>query len=349
MSQNIVVVGASGYTGAEALRILAAHPDLTVTGLFGHRSAGQLLVDHWPHLAGFDLPKEIEPVDVARIAQRAQWALLALPHGQSAKIAANLIAAGVRVLDLSADFRLDRERYERHYAQHPCPQHLEHAVYGLPELGQCREKLSGARLIAGPGCYPTTVTLAAAPLYQAGVVIQGSVLIADCKSGVTGAGIQAKPNTHFCAVADTIQAYKVEGHRHQPEIARNLSWLVDSDVRVRFTPHLLPVRRGILATCYVATTVRDEARLREITETFYEQSPFVRLLPTGQQPSLNRVSGTNRVEVQIVADSDNELAVITCALDNLCKGSSGGAIQALNVALGSSEASGLDSLIPVSP
>lgn len=349
MSQSIVVLGASGYTGAEALRIFAGHPEFTVTGLFGHRSAGQRLEDHWPHLAGASLPSQIEAVDVEVIANRAQWALLALPHGQSAAVAGSLLAAGVRVVDLSADFRLDEGLYEQHYGPHPCPEHLPRAAYGLPELPGCRQGLVGASLIAGPGCYPTTVTLAAAPLYATGMVTAARVLIADCKSGVTGAGIQAKPGSHFCAVADTIQPYKVVGHRHQPEIARNLSWLSGGDVRLRFTPHLLPVRRGILATCYVPTDTADEAVIRDVITEFYEGSEFVRLLPVGQQPSLARVAGTNRVELQVVADPSNELVVVTCALDNLCKGSSGGAIQALNLALGLPESSGLTGLAPAVP
>ncbi|MBM64883.1 MAG: N-acetyl-gamma-glutamyl-phosphate reductase [Myxococcales bacterium] len=349
MSQSIVVLGASGYTGAEALRILVGHPDFSVTGLFGHRSAGQRLEDHWPQLAAVGLPSQIEAVDVDVIANRAQWALLALPHGQSASVAGALLAAGVRVVDLSADFRLDLALYEQHYGPHPCPEHFTKAVYGLPELPDCRESLVGASLIAGPGCYPTTVTLAVAPLFAAGMVARTGVVIADCKSGVTGAGIQAKPGSHYCAVADTIQAYKVVGHRHQPEIVRNLTWLTDGDVRLRFTPHLLPVRRGILATCYVPIEIDEEAVIREAVTAFYEGSPFVRLLPGGQQPSLARVAGTNRVELQVVADPNNGLVVVTCALDNLCKGSSGGAIQALNLALGLPESRGLAGLLPAVP
>ena len=349
MDVSIAVIGASGYTGAEALRILARHPNFHVNGVFGHRSAGDPLEDHWPHLVETQLPRRIEAVDVSAIAQRSQWALLALPHGQSAALASSLLDAGVHVLDLSADFRLDRTLYEAHYGAHPCPHRLPQAVYGLPELSACRSRLPGAPLIAGPGCYPTTVTLATAPFYAAGVVPSSSVLIADCKSGVTGAGIQAKPGTHFCAVTDTIQAYKVEGHRHRPEIARNLSWLTGREVRVRFTPHLLPVRRGILATCYLAVDLWDEDGLRALVSGAYEGSPFVRLLPKGQQPSLTRVAGTNRVEIQVVPDPDNELVVITCALDNLCKGSSGGAIQALNLAMGFAEETGLDGLQPTVP
>lgn len=348
MTKPIAVLGASGYTGAEALRILAAHPEFEVVGLYGHRSAGDRLLDHWPQFAGSGLPDRIEAVDVERIAARAEWALLALPHGQSANLGGQLLERGVRVVDLSADFRLDAERYGLHYGDHPCPEYLEEAAYGLPEIAQCRDALVGSRLIAGPGCFPTTVTLAVAPFYSAGLVRPGSVLIADCKTGVTGAGIQATPGTHFCSVADTVTPYKVEAHRHQPEISRNLDWLSPSPTRVRFTPHLVPLRRGILATCYLETD-GDPQSLRDCIADFYKESPFVGLLDSGRQPSLARLAGTNRVEIQVVADPDNGLAVVTCGLDNLCKGSAGGAIQALNLALGLDERSGLHRLTAAYP
>jgi N-acetyl-gamma-glutamyl-phosphate reductase len=272
---------------------------------------------------------------------------LGLPHGTSARLADQLLERGVGVVDLSASFRLDRELYEATYDEHPCPHHLSGAVYGLAELH--REQLRGARLIAGPGCFPTGVTLAVAAAYRAGLA-SAAPLIADCKTGVTGAGVKASLGTHFCNVADRVMPYKVEGHRHAPEIARNLSDLAGRAVRVRFTPHLVPVRRGILSTCYVPLVDGvSRAALRDALSALVEGERFLELLPPGRQPDTARVAGTNRVELQVVHDPANGLAVMTSAIDNLCRGSSGGALQALNVALGLDEGAGLSQLTPTLP
>ena len=250
-------------------------------------------------------------------------------------------------MDLSASFRLSPDLYDAHYGGHPCPERIAGAVYGLPELRA--DQLPGARLIAGPGCFPTGVTIACAPLYGAGLAGPGP-LIADCKTGLTGAGATASATTHFCRVADTVTPYKVEGHRHAPEIARNLSWVAGATPVVRFTPHLVPVRRGILSTCYVPTTAgATGAQLRQAMADFAGPRRFVHLLPEGLQPSMARVAGTNRVELQVVEDRAAGLAVVTSAIDNLCKGSSGGALQALNIAVGVDEGAGLDGLRPATP
>jgi N-acetyl-gamma-glutamyl-phosphate reductase len=328
------------------LRLLAGHPEFEVVWVTGQSAAGDSLGDHWPHLATSSDPV-IAPTDASAIAERADWAVLGLPHGASARLADELLERGVGVVDLSASFRLDRARYEAHYEAHPCPQRLDDAVYGLAEIH--RERLRGARLIAGPGCFPTGVTLAVAAAYRAGMASEGP-LIADCKTGVTGAGAAASSGTHFCNVADRVMPYKVEGHRHGPEIARNLSDLANRTVRVRFTPHLIPVRRGILSTCYVPLEPGvDAAALREASRAWTENEPFLHLLEAGRQPDIARVAGTNRVELQVVCDLANGLAVMTSAIDNLCRGSSGGALQALNVALGLDEGAGLSHLTPSLP
>ncbi len=343
---RVAVIGASGYTGAEMLRLLAGHPQLKVAGVYAATSAGQGLADHYPSLdrAG---QQRLQAVDVAQIKEVADWAVLGLPHGSSATLADELLDAGLGVVDLSASFRLPVALYNKLYGEHPCPERLKEAVYGLPELH--RSALPGARLIAGPGCFPTGVTLACAPFVAAGLVAN-STLIADCKTGVTGAGAKASLTTHFCQVADTVMPYKVEGHRHGPEIAHNLGALSDMPVTVRFTPHLLPIRRGILSTCYLPLNAsQNTADLRRVLASFYAAEPFVHVLPEGVQPNLARVAGTNEVEVQVVADAAADLAVVTSAIDNLCKGSSGGALQALNLALGWSEDAGLDRLSAAVP
>jgi len=304
------------------------------------------LADHYPSLDRSGAQR-LESVDVDRLRQSADWAVLGLPHGSSASLAAELLDAGLGVVDLSASFRLPAAIYTQAYGEHPCIERIDDAVYGLPELH--RDRLPGARLIAGPGCFPTGVTLACAPFYEASLVSQAP-LIADCKTGVTGAGAKASMTTHFCRVADTVSPYQVEGHRHSPEIAHNLSTLAGRPLKVRFTPHLLPIRRGILSTCYLGLKPGvDQAQLRDALVSYYADERFVHVLPQGMQPNLARVAGTNAVEVQVVCDEHAGLAVVTSAIDNLCKGSSGGALQALNVALGIDEGAGLSQLMPALP
>ena len=341
---RIAVIGASGYTGAEMLRLIEVHPHLEGAGVYANRSAGEPLGAIYPHLDR-SLAQRIEALDLERIAETADWVVLGLPHGTSASLAQEALALGLGVVDLSASFRLPAACYAQHYGEHPCPELIDQAVYGLPEL--FRASLPGARLIAGPGCFPTGVTLACVAFYRAGLVAPRT-LIADCKTGVTGAGAQASQTTHFARLADTVTPYKVEGHRHAPEIAHNLSG--SFEVPVRFTPHLLPIRRGILSTCYLPLLPGvDQGSLDQALAAFCADERFVHQLPGGLQPSLARVAGTNEVEVQVVYDADHQLAVVTCAIDNLCKGSSGGALQALNVALGLDEGAGLDQLTPPVP
>ena len=341
---RVAVVGASGYTGAEMLRLLDGHPQLKRAGVYANRRAGEFLGQLYPHLDR-DGRHVIESVDVDRLAEQADWVVLGLPHGTSAEMASQLLDAGLGVVDLSASFRLPAPVYEAHYGSHPCPERIKQAVYGLPELH--RRSLMGARLIAGPGCFPTGVTLACMAFYRAGLVGR-STLIADCKTGVTGAGATPSAVTHFARVADTVTPYKVEGHRHAPEMVNNLSR--EFTVPVRFTPHLIPIRRGILSTCYLPLNDGvSQSDLDDVLGAFCAGEPFLRRLQVGHQPNLARVAGTNEVEIQAVYDEAHQIAVVTCAIDNLCKGSSGGALQALNVALGLDETAGLDHLTPAIP
>jgi N-acetyl-gamma-glutamyl-phosphate reductase len=343
---RVAVVGATGFVGAEMLRLLRGHPHLRLSGVYGRSSAGDRLAAHYPALDRA-AAISIAEADAERIAAAADWAILGMPHGHSAALAARLLDAGLGVVDLSASFRLPAATYQAHYGDHPCPERIADAVYGLPELHQ--QELVGARLIAGPGCFPTGVTLACAPLYAAGLIGSGP-LIADCKTGVTGAGATASKATHFCSVADTVTPYKVDGHRHTPEMERNLTAAAGAPVAVRFVPHLLPIRRGILSTCYLPLAPGvGTAELRAALADFAADRPFVHLLPEGTQPNLARVAGTNEVELQAMADEGTGLALVISAIDNLCKGSSGGALQALNIALGFSEGAGLTGLTATTP
>jgi N-acetyl-gamma-glutamyl-phosphate reductase len=336
---RVAVVGASGYTGAELLRLLFAHPRVDVTSVSAQSSAGQSIAAVLPALVGVcDLT--IDVVDVKAIADRADVAFLCLPHGASQALAADFLARGVRVIDLSADFRFrDPKAFERWYgAPHKAPELCASAVYGLPERN--RASIASAKLVAVPGCYPTAVQLGFLPIVGEGLVVPS--LIADCKSGVSGAGRTAKRETLFCEVADGLRAYSVVGHRHTGEMLDQLSRAAKRDVRLTFVPHLVPMSRGILATLYapLAGAATDEA-VRAAFETAYGDEPFVHLLPAGGEPDTLHVRGTNRAHIAVSADPHGGRVIVRVAIDNLGKGAAGQAVQCLNVMSGFEETMGL--------
>jgi N-acetyl-gamma-glutamyl-phosphate reductase len=337
----VAVVGASGYTGAELLRLLVGHPRVEVVAVAAtERSAGQRIDRLFPHLAG-SLALEVEVLDVERVAARAEVVFTALPHGHSAAVVAQLRARGRRVVDLSADYRLrDAEVYRTWYGAHPHPELLEGAVYGLPELH--RAELAGAELIAAPGCYPTSAALAVAPLLARGLVRADSIVV-DAKSGVSGAGRGAALGTHFPEVGESLRAYKVAGtHRHTPEMEQEMSRAAGAPVRVLFTPHLVPMTRGILA-CVYAEPARDvtEAELCAAMAEAYDGEPFVVALEGDALPDTAHVRGSNRAQVAVRYDARTRKVLALSALDNLVKGASGQAIQCMNAALGWPETDGL--------
>lgn len=342
----IAVVGASGYTGAELVRLCAGHPRLELAVVCGERSAGSRIEHVFPHLAG-RVSMELEPFDAARVASRAEVVFCALPHGQSATAAAEMVGRGRLVIDLSADFRLrDPGAYAEWYGPHPHPRPdlLEGAVYGLPELhrDELRAVKGGARIVAAPGCYPTAAILAVAPLLRRGLLADRS-LVVDAKSGVSGAGRSPGLATHFPEVGEGVRAYKVSGqHRHTPEMEQEMSAAAGRPQVVTFTPQLVPMSRGILACVYGEP--RDpsigEAELRGAMVDFYRDEPFVTVVEGGL-PDTSHVRGTNRAHVGVHLDRRAGRVLAMAAIDNLGKGAAGQAIQCLNLACGFEETDGL--------
>ncbi len=343
---KVAVVGASGYTGVELVRLLAAHPEAEITCLTARQNAGQAMASLFPSLLDrIDLI--CEEADAGAIAERADIAFTALPHQAAMGVVPDLLKAGCRVIDLSADYRLrDPEVYRAWYSEHGSPELLNESVYGLPEI--YRDSVKKARLVANPGCYPTSVALALAPLL-ANELIDPATLVIDSKSGTSGAGRAAKVGSLFCEVNEAFKAYGVASHRHTPEIEQTLTDLAGSQVRVNFTPHLLPVNRGILSTCY-ATLRREHSTsdLLDLFRTHYRGEYFVRIHPQGSLPDVAYVRGSNFCDLGVVADSRTGRVIVVSVIDNLVKGAAGQAVQNMNVILGLPEHTGLGAL-PVFP
>ncbi len=339
-AHTAAVLGASGYSGAELLRYLAGHPSLTVTHATAERHAGKRLGELFGHLYGLE-EVVLEPTDPARIPD-VSVAFLALPHGAAAEHGRALADRGIAVVDLSADWRLqDATAYEDWYgAAHPHPDELAAWVYGLPEL--YRASLRGAQRVANPGCYPTAALLALAPLLAERVVETESIVI-DAVSGVSGAGRKVEADYLFTELDASFKAYGVGKHRHTPEIEQELSKAAGADVLVTFTPHLAPMARGELVTCYVKMTSGVDD-VREVLETAYKGESFVHVLAKGAQPATKDVSGSNHACIGVAADERTRTAIVTCAIDNLGKGAAGQAVQNANLMLGLDESAGLGSL-----
>jgi N-acetyl-gamma-glutamyl-phosphate reductase len=335
---RVGILGASGYTGAELLRLLVHHPRAEIAALTADRQAGKSIGAVFPHLARRSLPDLVAIPDV-------DWSKLdvvfcGLPHGTTQEVIAGL-PTHLKVLDLSADFRLaDPEVYAKWYGHaHRAVELQKEAVYGLTEVA--RAAIAKARLVAVPGCYPTGAQLPLIPLLKAGLIEADDIVI-DAKSGVTGAGRAAKESSLFAEVSEGISAYGVAHHRHMPEIEQGLSAAAGHSVTVTFTPHLMPMNRGILSTIYVkmakGATVAD---LRQVLESTYEGEPFVRVLPQGQFPATHHVRGANLCHIGLTADRRAGRAILVSAIDNLVKGASGQAVQDMNVVLGLPETTGL--------
>lgn len=344
---EVAVVGAAGYTGIEAVRLVLGHPRLSLAAATSAADAGRCISSVYPALAGstdllFSTP------DANAIAGEASVAILAIPHTAAMTLAPKLLEFGVTVIDLSADFRLsDPAVFEAWYsAEHTAPELLASAVYGLPELD--RSRLLGARLVACPGCYPTATALAAMPALESGVAT-GSRIVVDAKSGVSGAGRSASAQTHFVAVNESISAYKVGGlHRHTPEIEQTLSRVAGREITAVFTPHLVPMNRGLLSTVYLDVepgfTTADAVALYQGR---YHAEPFVHVHGIGDMPATAEVRGTNRAAVGVAVDERASMLIAVCAIDNLGKGAAGQGIQCLNAVLGFPETEGFERLAPV--
>lgn len=340
---KVAIVGASGYTGVELLRILHCHPEVAITCVTSEQSAGKAISEVFPTLRSrYNLVLEnLEPV---RIADRADFIFTALPHKAAMEVVPTFLKLGKRVVDLSADYRLrDAKEYEAWYEPHMNPALLEQSVYGLPELR--REKITGADLVANPGCYPTSVILGLAPILKK-KLIDPATIIADSKSGVSGAGRSSKVDNLYCEVNEGFKAYGVGGaHRHIPEIEQELSLLAGKQLKITFTPHLVPMDRGILSTIYATpTSAVSSAELLELYRAYYQGEAFVRILPEGSFPSTSHVRGSNFCDIGLAVDNRTGRIVVVSAIDNLIKGASGQAVQNMNIMNGFPENLGLESL-----
>ncbi|MBX6377015.1 MAG: N-acetyl-gamma-glutamyl-phosphate reductase [Clostridia bacterium] len=335
------VLGATGYTGVELVRLLATHPDVRVEVLASESHAGRPMGEVYPSVGPL-AEKVLEPLEAAAAAARCDVVFLALPHGLGARLAPVCLQAGARVVDLGADFRLrDPDQYRNWYGgEPPDPEWLSQAVYGLPEL--FGEAVAGARLVANPGCYPTAVLLGLAPLLSGGWLAPDPVVI-DAKSGVSGAGRGLSLKVHFGEINENLRPYDVAGrHRHTPEIEQACAWLAGRPVRVSFNPHLVPMTRGIVETIYCRLArPASAAELYERYASFYDGAPFVRVLPPGVAPQAKFALGSNTCFVGVEVDERAGLAVVVAALDNLVKGAAGQAVQNMNRMFGLDETKGL--------
>ncbi len=325
-----------GYTAAELLRILAGHDEVEVVSVLSTENVGRRIDSLFPHLTGF-CSLECEESDVERLIGRCEVVFLALPHGLSVNIALRLLENDIKCVDLGADFRLkDPSLYREYYElEHGAPEMLNKAVYGLPEL--YRDQIKRSAIVANPGCFPTGAILPLVPLLAQGIIKTDGIVI-DSKTGVSGAGRTVKPASHFCEVNEGIRAYGVGTHRHGPEIRQELSLAAGIKVDMIFTPHLVPMNRGILSTCYAQLADGINAgSVRKVLEDSYRDECFVRVLPDGTMPHTKWVYGSNFLDIGIYTDTGSSRVILVSALDNLTKGASGQAVQNMNLMLGLNE------------
>ncbi|MFO0995089.1 MAG: N-acetyl-gamma-glutamyl-phosphate reductase [Alphaproteobacteria bacterium] len=336
---KVAILGASGYTGAELVRLLARHPRVELAALTAERQAGKPLGDVFPHLGHLGLPDLVKIDDVNWTP--IEVAFCALPHGTTQDVVAKL-PRHLKIVDLSADFRLaDVSAYAQWYGhEHRAPELQKEAVYGLTELK--RAEIKAARLVANPGCYPTSAQLPLVPLIEA-KQIEASDIIIDSKSGVSGAGREAKQGSLFAEVSEGIHAYGVASHRHMPEIEQGLSEAAGGKVVANFTPHLMPMNRGILSSIYVRMAKGATAKdLRATLAKRYAREPFVRVVPEGVSPATRHVRGSNHCLIGVFEDRVPGRAILISVIDNLVKGASGQAIQNMNLVCGIEETVGLE-------
>lgn len=336
---KVGIYGGSGYTGQELLRLLIGHPDVEVVGLTSRRFKDIPISEVYPSFAGVT---DLRFVDSSpqQLLSSCDVIFLALPHGEAMAVAPEFVAAGMKVIDLSADFRLkDVSVYEAWYVKHTAQELLKKAVYGLPEL--YRDAVKSADLVANPGCYPTGIILGIAPLLKE-KCIEPSSIIADSKSGVSGAGRELQIGSLFCEANEGFKAYKVGSHRHTPEIEQELSLLAKRDLVISFTPHLVPVNRGILSTIYADLNNKVSAdEVIDLYRNFYTGEKFVRICKAGTLPNISSVRGSNFCDIGCVVDGRTGRAIIVSAIDNLVKGASGQAVQNMNLMCGLREDTGL--------
>jgi N-acetyl-gamma-glutamyl-phosphate reductase len=338
--KKISIAGATGYTGIELLRLLVKHPEVEIGTLTAESHAGKNIAEVAPSLQGWvdQTLVKLSP----EVAKGCDVLFLALPHTTSMKHVPELLKAGCKIIDLSADYRLhEAEVYGQWYqTPHLNPELLSRAVYGLPELH--RKEIKKAQLVANPGCYPTGAILALAPFMQQDWA-DGESIIIDSKSGVSGAGRKLSQTTQFCEANESVAAYGLGEHRHTPEIEQELSGLAEQNITVSFSPHLMPMTRGLLTTVYIPLKkAMDRQGLHDHFAKFYKSERFVRVLEAGQYANTAHVAGSNFCDIGVQVDTRNQRAIVTSAIDNLMKGASSQAIQNMNLMLGIDETTGLD-------
>lgn len=336
------VIGATGYAGAELVRLLISHPAAEIAAISSVSFEGKRISEVYPSFYGF-CDHICRTAD--EVIEKSDIVFAALPHGMSQEFAYKCVSQGKKFIDLGADFRLDNEdEYEHWYnGKYVHPELHEEAVYGLPEL--LRSEIKGKRVIGNPGCYPTSAALALAPALKARAVRTDGIII-DSKSGVTGAGRGLTQTGHFPEANENFAAYKVASHRHTPEIEQTLTRAAGAKVKITFVPHLLPVNRGILSTCYAKLMPGlGEAYIRELYETVYRNEYFVRLLPAGQTACIKNVKCSNFCDISLHVDERTDTLIVIAAIDNMVKGAAGQAIQNMNILFGYPETTGLE-LVP---
>jgi N-acetyl-gamma-glutamyl-phosphate reductase len=346
MKTRVGIIGATGYTGVELLRVLLHHPQVEVAALTSQKYAGMPIDQVFPSLMKH-LPLKCEELSVDQISKKTDFVFTAVPHKTAMEVVPLFHRQGKRIVDLSADFRFRNAAvYEKWYQKHTSADLLPESVYGLPELH--REEIRNARIVGNPGCYPTGALIGLIPLVKKGM-ISAEHIVVDSKSGVSGAGRDVVPESLFCEVNEGVKAYKIFAHRHTPEIDQELSRLAQKEMNVTFVPHLIPMDRGILSTLYVRLTkkMKTEELLHAI-EDFYQGEPFIRTYPKGKLPSTKDVRGSNFCGIGVTVSESDDRAVVVTAIDNLVKGASGEAVQNMNIMLGFPETMGLD-VLPLFP
>jgi N-acetyl-gamma-glutamyl-phosphate reductase len=346
MKTRVGVIGATGYTGVELLRLLLHHPQVEVAALTSQKYAGMPIDQVFPSLMKH-LPLKCEELSVDQISKKTDFVFTAVPHKTAMEVVPLFHRQGKRIVDLSADFRFRNAAvYEKWYQKHTSADLLPESVYGLPELH--REEIRNARIVGNPGCYPTGALIGLIPLVKKGMISVEHIVV-DSKSGVSGAGRDVVPESLFCEVNEGVKAYKIFAHRHTPEIDQELSRLAQKEMNVTFVPHLIPMDRGILSTLYVRLTkkMKTEELLHAI-EDFYQGEPFIRTYPKGKLPSTKDVRGSNFCGIGVTVSESDDRAVVVTAIDNLVKGASGEAVQNMNIMLGFPETMGLD-VLPLFP
>lgn len=337
---RVAIAGASGYTGLELIRLLTKHPKIKLTAITSEQYAGQAYSSVFPSLQPL-VKISLTSLAPENLAQKADLIFTALPHKEAMAVVPFFINRQKRVVDLSADFRFSSKKtYEKWYQKHTAPELLPRAVYGLPEFN--RTKIKKAKLIACPGCYPTSVLIPLLPLLREKVIYPGSIIV-DAKSGVTGAGRSLKLTSLYSEISESLKPYSVANHRHQPEIEEQLSLVAGKSVSITFVPHLVPMNRGILSTIYVKLKrPLHTATLDSLFEKYYGREKFIRIFPSGKMPQTGWVRGSNYCDIGYTLHGNNKQLILTSAIDNLIKGAAGQAVQNLNIMMGFAEETALD-------